>query len=268
MNMSCRNVAKALTNSLGTGVSFQTIYRWVKKTAKFMEKAVTEDICEEYYGLIMDGVYGRLRDCETPGKGVLLATLGVSAEGDVTLVGVTPARRESSKDWAGHIQSLVRRGLAPESVEIVTTDNHVAFSKTIPENFVNAAHQSCIFHTTMDVASKVPVERRASVKKVLSRLWSAKTPWSYFMALAKINASPLLNDRALRCLHRHVDNTMAYYKVPGHLVKKVRTTNRIETMFRSLRARTRRLRGWQTTETLTGMLILTADSRGLLNEYT
>jgi len=52
-------------------------------------------------------------------------------------------------------------------------------------------------------------------KKLLSRLWSAKTPWSYFMALVKIDASPLLNE----C-------------------------------------------------TLPGMLILTADSRGLLNEYT
>ena len=33
-------------------------------------------------------------------------------------------------------------------------------------------------------------------------------------------------ERALQYLHRHVDNVMAYYKVPGHLVEKVRTTNR------------------------------------------
>jgi len=33
-------------------------------------------------------------------------------------------------------------------------------------------------------------------------------------------------ERELQYLHRHVDNVMAYYKVPGHLVKKVRTTNR------------------------------------------
>jgi len=33
-------------------------------------------------------------------------------------------------------------------------------------------------------------------------------------------------ERELQYLHRNVDNTMAYYKMPGHLVKKVRATNR------------------------------------------
>ncbi len=98
--------------------------------------------------------------------------------------------------------------------------------------------------------------------------WSAKTPWGYFMALAKINSSPVINERALSCLHRHAEDAMAYFEVPENLVKKVRTTNQIELLFRSFRSRTRKLRGWQTYESLKGMLILTADSKGILKEYT
>lgn len=268
LNLSCRNISKVLETALGTSVSFQTVYRWVKKAHSFADKAVTGDICEEYYALIFDGVYGRIRDSEKPGKGVLLASMGVTADGDTTLLGITPAQTESPDTWSEHIQSLINRGLASESVKIVTTDNHVAFSKTIPKFFPSAAHQPCIFHTSMDVAAKVSADKRYKVKSHLSRLWSAKTPWGYFMALAKINSNPVFNKRALRCLHRHAENAMAYFEVPEKLVKKVRTTNQIELLFRSFRSRTRKLRGWQTYESLKGMLILTADSKGILNKYT
>lgn len=268
LNLSCRNISKVLATVLGASVSFQTVYRWVKKAHGFADNALTGDICEDYYGLILDGVYGRIRDSETPGKGVLLASMGVSADGETTLLGITPAQAESPDSWSEHIQSLIQRGLAPESVKIVTTDNHVAFSKTIPKFFASAAHQPCIFHTSMDVTAKVPIAYRNKAKKQLSRLWSAKTPWGYFMALAKINSNPVFNKRALRCLHRHAENAMAYFKVPENLVKKVRTTNQIELLFRSFRSRTRKLRGWQTYESLKGMLILTADSKGILKEYT
>ncbi len=268
LNLSCRNISKVLATVFGASVSFQTVYRWVKKAHRFTENAVTGDICEDYFAVILDGVYGRVRDSETPGKGVLPASLGVTGDGDVSLLGVTPALTESPDSWAEHLQSLINRGLKPDSVKIVTTDNHIAFSKTIPKFFASAAHQPCIFHTSMDVTAKVPIADRNKVKSLLSRLWSAKTPWGYFMALAKINSSPVINERALSCLHRHAEDAMAYFEGPENLVKKVRTTNQIELLFRSFRSRTRKLRGWQTYESLEGMLILTADSKGILKEYT
>ena len=268
LNLSCRNISKVLATVFGASVSFQTVYRWVKKAHRFTENAVAGDICEDYCAVILDGVYGRVRDSETPGKGVLLASLGVTDDGDVSLLGVTPALTESPDTWAEHLQSLINRGLKPESVKIVTTDNHVAFSKTIPKFFASAAHQPCIFHTSMDVTAKVPADKRYKVKSLLSRLWSAKTPRSYWGVLGKINSSPVFSERALRCLHRHTDRAIAYFEVPENLEKKVRTTNQIELLFRSFRSRTRKLRGWQTFESLKGMLILTADSKGILKEYT
>lgn len=120
----------------------------------------------------------------------------------------------------------------------------------------------------MDVTAKVDADKRYKAKSLLSRLWSSKTPWNYFMALAKINSSPVFNGRAISCLHRYAEKAMAYFEVPEKLVKKVRTTNQIEMLFRSFRARTRKLRGWQTYESLKGMLTLTADSKGILNKYT
>lgn len=191
--------------------------------------------------LLVDGLWVSVRAGHRhAGRRVVLAAYGIDASGRRELLDYRQAASESAAEWSRLLTSLVKRGLDPDAVALVTADGAGGIAAAVAEVFPVARLQRCWTHRLRNLLEALPLAERKPCLRGLRAVYRARTReaaaqayWRW--ARAWRDRHPVL----VRRLEADLDDLLAVFSLPEPLRASLRTTNLIERAFRELRRRLR-----------------------------
>ncbi len=189
-----------------------------------------------YEYLYLDAAWVKDLIGRTTGRVCVLMAVGVTTDGRKEILGFERVQRESGSSWRGFLTRLVARGLVPDRVRLVVSDEHRGLLEAVPEVLGDVPHQLCWAHRMRNVHDAVAVAHRAEVRDGLRGVYKAA---SLTEADARLRAfcgrwgstypnlaAKLLGDA------RYL---LACFSEPPCRREYLRTTNPIERTFREVR---------------------------------
>lgn len=189
-----------------------------------------------YEYLYLDAAWVKDLIGRTTGRICVLMAIGVTVEGQKEILGYERVQRESCSTWRGFLTRLVARGLAPDRLHLVVSDEHRGLLEAVPEVLGEVPHQLCWAHRMRNVRDAVVAAHRVQVRDDLRGVYDA--------------ASLTEADANLRAFCRRWGSTypglaakllgdarylLACFAEPLCRRKYLRTTNPIERTFREIR---------------------------------
>ncbi len=172
--------------------------------------------------------------------------IGVDESGEKHILGLQQGYRESKESWQELLMDLKTRGLNEPAMAIA--DGGLGFWAALPEVWNQTKKQLCWLHKTRNVLDKLPKSERKEATERLRAIYLAEEK-----DLAEKLASRLLRDwkeagyeRAADCLRNALEKLLTFYEFPAEHAKHLRTTNPIESVFATVRLRTKAAKRFRT----------------------
>lgn len=253
--ISTGDYTEALAPLLGEnaqGLSANTISRLKSQWIEEHQSWQKEDLSQKRYVYFWaDGIYSQVRMDD---RLCLLVIIGVTESGDKELVAVESGYRESSANWEEVLTSLRQRGLTM-SPKLATGDGALGFWNALSKVYPDCQHQRCWVHKTANVLNKLPKTMQPKVKAALHQIWMASTKKEAYKAFD--NTLELFSPKypkAMECLQKDKEELLAFYNFPAEHWLHIRTTNPIESVFATVRLRTKKSRNCGSRETTLTMV--------------
>jgi putative transposase len=236
----------ALESILGknaAGLSSTSVVRLKKHWEDDFTEWNKRDLSEKRYVYFWaDGVYPKVRLDKSDSQ-CLLVIMGATADGKKELVAIGEGLRESELAWREVLLDLKKRGLAT-GPELAAGDGAIGFWSAISKEYPNAKHQRCWVHKVGNIVSKLPKSSQSKARGLLKDIYlseskkAAKDAMDYFC-----EAFEPKHPKAVKCLIKDTDELLAFYDFPAQHWVHIRTTNPIESLFATIRLRTKRTKG-------------------------
>jgi transposase-like protein len=187
-----------------------------------------------------DGIHVNIRLEEH--KLCLLVLIGVRADGRKELVALADGYRESSESWADLLRDCSRRGM--RAPVLAVGDGALGFWGALREVFPETAEQRCWVHKTANVLAALPKSAHPAAKKALTEIWNAEHRRGALEAATRFEtAYGAKFPKAAAKIRDDLEVLLAFYDFPAEHWQHLRTTNRIESTFATVRHRTKITRG-------------------------
>lgn len=205
---------------------------------------------KKYVYIWADGVYLQAR-MESE-KNCILVIIGATPDGKKEVIAIDDGYRESKDSWKDLLLDLKKRGLT-YSPSIATGDGAMGFWGALTEVYPGTAHQRCWVHKTANILNKLPKSEQSDAKSMIHDIYmasteeKAKSSWDKF-----IKEYSAKYPKAVACISKDQKQLFEFYNFPAEHWVHLRTTNPIESMFSTVKHRTRQSRGCFSKETLIG----------------
>jgi putative transposase len=189
--------------------------------------------------LYLDARYENVRqDGQVRDAAVLLA-VGVEAQGQRRVLGLSLSLSEHEVHWRAFLQSLLARGLS--GVELITADAHEGLAAARRAVFGGVPWQRCQFHLQQNAQAYVPRhELKAEVAANLRAIFNAPNRSEAERLLAHTAAKYTQSaHRLAEWLVQAVPEGLTVFAFPTAHQRLLRTTNGLERLNQELRRRTR-----------------------------
>ena len=241
--LSTGDYSEALSSLLGEqakGLSANTVSRlksqWLNEHQAWQRQDLSQ---KRYVYWWADGIYSQVRMDD---RLCLLVIIGVNEHGHKELVAVSDGFRESSASWEELLTSLRQRGLS-QSPKLATGDGALGFWNAMSKVYPDARHQRCWVHKTANVLNKLPKSVQPKVKSALHDIWMASTHKEANKAFDNtLERFTSKYPKAMECLSKDREELLAFYNFPAEHWLHIRTTNPIESVFATVRLRTKKSR--------------------------
>jgi putative transposase len=180
---------------------------------------------------------------------ILLAAVGVDANGDKHPLGVMEGASESAAVCQALIDNLVTRGLDPAICRLFIVDGSRALLKSIRASFGrNTLIQRCQVHKARNITERLPKPLHASVRRTLRQAWElddADRAEKLIRNLARRleREAPGVSASILEGLDEIL--TVTRLRLPIQLRRSLACTNIIENMNGSIRRICRNVKRWR-----------------------
>jgi len=232
----------ALLGKDAPGLSPSTISRlkegWKDELLTWRKRSLAN---KRYVYFWVDGVYLPVR-MENE-KQCLLVIIGATPDGKKELVALEDGYRESEQSWKEVLLGLKSRGLTI-GPKVSVGDGSLGFWKALHKIYPESRIQRCWVHKVANVLNKLPKRDQGKAKERLKDIWmasarsEAEKSFDYFL-----NAYGAKYPKATDCLAKDREELLAFYDFPAEHWKHLRTSNPIESVFSSVKMRTRKARG-------------------------
>lgn len=254
--ISSGDMQEALSALLGKdapNLSSDTILRLRKSWQEELDKWLKRDLsARQYVYLWADGVYFQARS-EIDSQ-CMLVIIGATPEGKKELVGFIDGYRESTQSWRELLIDLKARGLQTPP-RLAVGDGAMGFWAALSEVFPETRQQRCWVHKTMNVLNKMPKSIQSKAKQDLQNIWMEGTKEAANKAFdIFIEKYQLKHEKAVDCLKKDRGELMTFYDFPAEHWKHLRTTNPVESVFATVRHRTKRSKGCLSRNTMRVMV--------------
>ena len=187
-----------------------------------------------------DGVYSGLRAEQT--KLCALVIIGVNERGEKHFLAIEDGVRESTQSWREVLLKLKSRGM--NAPQLAIGDGAMGFWAALDEIYPKTRQQRCWMHKTMNVLNCLPKSAHPKAKQALHAIWQAETKadadQAFDLFIATYEAK---YPKATLCLHKDRDELLVFYDFPAQHWQSIRTSNPIESVFATIRHRTKRSKG-------------------------
>ena len=254
--ISTGDFSEALAALLGPdaeGLSASTITRLKANWWGEYEAWRKRDLSAKRYVYIWaDGVYftPRLdgdRQC-------MLVIIGTDEYGEKDVLGIMDGFRENADSWRDLLRGLQKRGLT-EPPELAIGDGALGFWTALRDVYPTTREQRCWVHKTANVTGAMPKSLREKAKAELQDIWMAETKKEANAAFDLfVETYGVKYERAVAKLIKDRDVLLTFYDFPAEHWKHIRTTNPIESVFATVRNRTRKTKGCLNRKTALAMV--------------
>ena len=252
---STRGIKRIVKQLFGTSISPTTVSAALHKVQEKLNEWRKRTLTKEYEALLLDGLYINLRTIPKAIKnvikyskskrrdtqGVILAVMGITAEGAKEIIGFNICQSESEANWYGIINDLLNRGLNLKQDGVIIHDGLRAIASVVDSLFTYHKKQLCVFHFIQGIAEySRNREERKEAQQGLSQIYdlspNARTAeklfWSYIGTWRQRNPS------IARYVRAHFTATLTYFFFPTEKHEAYRTTNYLERTFKEFNRKT------------------------------
>jgi putative transposase len=253
--ISSGDFSEVLSKLMGREVSLSsnTVGRlkkeWLAQYGAWNQRSLST---ENYAYWWVDGVYFNVRLEDE--KSCVLIIMGATREGRKELVAMETGFRESELSWKGILLSLKERGLE-KGPKLAIGDGALGFWKALKQVYPDTRQQRCWVHRTRNVLDKLPQSLQKEAKAQIHNIYLAPTrkeaekAFNRFIAIYEARYP-----KAVECLLKTKEETMAFFDFPAEHWRHIRSTNPIESTFSTVRLRTYKTRGCCSKESLLSMV--------------
>ena len=176
-------------------------------------------------------------------------------DGRKGVLGMWVGENESTKFWAGVLNSLRNRGV--EDILIACTDNLTGFSQAIEAVFPKTDIQNCIIHQLRNSSKYVSYKDIKALMADLKKVYTAVDEEAALNALDAFAAAwDAKYPKISKSWYDNWANLSTYFKFPPELRKLIYTTNTIEGFNCQLKKVTKAKSVFPTDDSLFKMLYL------------
>jgi transposase-like protein len=187
----------------------------------------------------VDGIYTKAGIGDE--QACLLVVIGVDVTGKKHLLAMEEGYRESKESWMQVLRGLKARGMNEPALAV--GDGALGFWSAASELWRMTKQQRCLVHKMRNILDKLPKRERDEAAKSLRAVYMSKTKEE-----ARAKAQTLarswkgLFDKAAECLLGDLERMLTFFDYPVEHHKHIRTTNPIESVFASVRLRTKAMK--------------------------
>ncbi len=236
--VSTRKVAAITEHLCGVELSSMQVSRAAAQLDAVLEAWRSRPLGRCRY-LYLDARYEKVRvDGQVRDAAVLIA-LGVTGEGQRTILGVSVSLSEQEVHWRVFLQGLVERGLS--GVELVISDAHPGLLAARKAVFGGVPWQRCQFHLQQNASSYVPrQEMKAEVAADIRAIFNAPNRMEADALLARtVQKYTTTASKLATWLETTIPEGLTVFAFPAGHQRLIRTTNGLERLNQEIRRRTR-----------------------------
>jgi transposase-like protein len=233
------------------GLSSSTIARLKAAWWEEYKAWCTRDLKGRAY-IWADGVYftPRLdgdRQC-------MLVIIGADEYGNKDVLAIADGFRENADSWSDILKGLKERGLTVPP-RLAIGDGALGFWTALRDVFPDTREQRCWVHKTANVLGALPKSLHEKAKSDIQDIWMAETKKEANAAFDLfVETYGVKYEKAVAKLVKDRDQMLAFYDFPAEHWKHIRTTNPIESVFATVRNRTRKTKGGLNRKTALAMV--------------
>src|SRR3954464_3072346 len=243
--ISTGDFSEALQAILGPdapGLSATTITRlkatWEDEFAAWNKRAPAG---KHYVYVWADGVHFNIR--LEGGRQCILVLLGATAEGKKELIAISDGYRESGQPWRELLLDVKSRGLEVEP-SLAIGDGALGFWKAMRQVWDTTREQRCWVHKLANILDKLPKGSQPKAKGMLHEIYLAETKGEAEKAFDLfVKTYEAKYPKATECLAKDREALLTFYDFPGENCDQIRTTDRIESVFATVRLRHDKTKG-------------------------
>ena len=236
--VSTRKVAEITQELCGLDVSSSQVSRAAELLDEELEAWRERPLGTVPY-VILDARYekvrhgGSVRDC------AVLVAIGVLANGQRSVLGVSVSLSEAEIHWRSFLKSLIDRGL--HGIQLIVSDDHSGLKQARKACFPGIAWQRCQFHLMQNALHYVPkVSMRLEVTRDLRNVFNAPNRHEADRLLSQLvknyeGSAPDLS----AWMEANVPEGLAVFELPSSHWRRLRTTNMLEILNQEIKRRTR-----------------------------
>ena len=243
---------EALVGPEAKGLSASTVARlkqtWRTEYQTWRQQRLDE---ETWVYVWVDGIYSGLRADEQ--RLCALVVIGVTSQGKKQLLAIEDGVRESTQSWREVLLQLKARGMKAPTVAI--GDGALGFWGALEEVYPTTQPQRCWVHKTRNVLNALPKSVQPKAKQALHEIWQAETKADANRAFgAFLTTYEAKYPKATACLEKDREALFTFYAFPAAHWQSLRTTNPIESIFGTIRHRTKRTKSCLTRDGMLHMM--------------
>ncbi len=250
---------EALLGKETAGLSANTVSRLKQSWEQDYDQWRKRDLSNRRFVYIWaDGVYCNVRMDD---RLCLLVVVGSDDTGRKEVLAVVDGYRESEASWTEVMEQLDNQGLQMPP-KLATGDGALGFWKALTKKWPGTKQQRCWVHKTANVLNKVPKSVQPKMKEALHDIWMAETREEAYKAYD--SCVKRFEDKypgAMNCLAKDKSSMLAFYDFPAAHWQHIRTSNPIESVFATVRLRTKKVKSCgnrKTTLSMAYKLMITA----------
>ena len=236
--VSTRKVSAIVEELCGTAVSSTQVSDCAKLLDAELQKWRDRPLGACPY-LVLDARYekvrhdGQLRDC------AVLIALGITPEGQRTILGVSVALSEAEVHWRAFFHSLVQRGLC--GVTFIVSDDHSGMAAARQAVFGAVPWQRCQFHLQQNAQAYVPrLDQRAEVARAIRGVFECPSRLAAEQRLKEIVAHYSKTAPKLATwMEENLPQGFTVFTLAAPHQKRMRTSNALERVNQEIKRRTR-----------------------------
>ncbi|MGW2724071.1 IS256 family transposase [Streptomyces sp. NPDC001492] len=164
------------------------------------------------------------------------------ADGGKELVALKDGYRESGESWADLLRDCARRGMRAPILTV--GDGALGFWKALAEVFPASPHQRCWVHKTANVLNALPKSAHPGARQALQDIYNAEDrdhAETAIKTFAQLYGAKF--PQAVKKITDDQEELLAFLEFPAEHWIHLRTTNPIESIFSTVRLRTKVTRG-------------------------
>ncbi len=236
--VSTRKVTAVMQELCGLDVTSMQVSRAVQALDEELTQWRNRPLGDTPY-VLLDARYEKVRVAGSVVSCALLVAIGITPDGQRTVLGVSVSLSEAEVHWRDMLADLQARGL--HGVRMIVSDDHAGLRAALDARFSGVPWQRCQFHLAKNMLDHVP--------KALSQEKASEELRGVFNAPDRVEAERQLAQmvdkyaavapKLSAWLEENVPQGLTVFDFPAKHRRRLRTNNLLERLNRELKRRTR-----------------------------